>query len=199
MANKPRKPCLVCGGEKEAGGGKRVCNACLKEPAYLKARKEAQLHSSEKQRRKSGIKPPKLKVREDGMVWCLGCNDYIPPNRFKQHLTKAKGLVYAPRCKKCLSAYQHEQRLRYAYGIDGEDYYNIFDYQNGVCYICQRKPRKMRLAVDHNHKTGEVRGLLCKTCNRDIIGSAKDEISFLERAIDYLKDPPARRLKEGRQ
>ena len=93
-------------------------------------------------------------------------------------------------------ALQHEQRLRYAYGIDGVEYYRIFEYQGGVCFICQRKPHKKRLAVDHNHKTGEVRGLLCKTCNRDIIGTAKDEVAFLERAIDYLKNPPASRLPD---
>jgi hypothetical protein len=195
MANRSNnvgKPCARCGGPKEKGPGKKLCSACVNEPAYLKARKEAILHSAEKTRRKKGIKPPKLKVREDGMVWCLGCHDYIHPSRFTQHNTKSKGLTYAPRCKKCLSAYQHEQRLRYAYGIDGEIYYKIFDHQNGVCYICQKRPHKKRLAVDHDHKTGEVRGLLCKTCNRDIIGSAKDEIAFLERAIEYLKNPPAR-------
>ena len=192
----PKKVCANCGGPKEDGRGRRLCKACSNEPAYLKAAKEAQLHSAEQTRRKSGIKPPKVKVRADGMVWCLGCCDYIPPSRFKQHATKSKGAAYAPRCKKCLSAFQHEQRLRYAYGIDGVEYYRIFEYQGGVCFICQRKPHKKRLAVDHNHKTGEVRGLLCKTCNRDIIGTAKDEVAFLERAIDYLKNPPASRLPD---
>lgn len=47
------------------------------------------------------------------------------------------------------------------------------------------------MAVDHDHKTGMVRGILCARCNHDILGHARDEIEFFERAIEYLKSPPA--------
>ena len=197
MANK-NKLGSKCGDPNDRGGTTRLCTSCFNPPAYLKAQFEKGFHQKPKHPDHSN-RPPKrlLKVRDDGKVWCLGCNDYISPNRFNKYNNQKRGITYAPRCKRCQSAFQHQQRLRYAYGIDGEEYYKIFDYQGGVCFICHKKPHKMRLAVDHDHKTGEVRGLLCKTCNRDIIGSAKDEIAFLERAIDYLKNPPARRLKES--
>lgn len=49
------------------------------------------------------------------------------------------------------------------------------------------------LAVDHNHKTGEVRGLLCATCNGQLLArGARDSIEILESAVRYMKEPPAR-------
>ena len=44
-----------------------------------------------------------------------------------------------------------------------------------------------RLAVDHNHTTGKVRGLLCSNCNT-LLGKAKDNVNILQAAIDYLND-----------
>ena len=51
----------------------------------------------------------------------------------------------------------------------------------------------MRLAVDHEHSTAEIRGLLCSMCNH-AIGYLDDSPELLRRAIDYLRDPPARKL-----
>lgn len=60
--------------------------------------------------------------------------------------------------------------------------------------MCRRaNGRTRRLSVDHDHITGQVRGLLCRPCNT-ILGHARDAIRFFERAIDYLTDPPAMRL-----
>ena len=50
--------------------------------------------------------------------------------------------------------------------------------------LCHKSP--LRACVDHDHTTGEVRGVLCDKCNR-LLGSAKDDISILQSAIDYLK------------
>lgn len=63
--------------------------------------------------------------------------------------------------------------------------------QNGVCAICSEpETRKMKgtpaaLCVDHNHETGEIRGLLCNRCNRTI-GLLEDDPEFFKRAYDYL-------------
>jgi hypothetical protein len=71
----------------------------------------------------------------------------------------------------------------------------LYEAQGGRCYICQRATgARRRLAVDHNHATGEVRGLLCKPCNRDVLGHLRDNTEALQRAIDYLTNPPARRV-----
>jgi hypothetical protein len=67
------------------------------------------------------------------------------------------------------------------------------DYQGGVCAIC-RQPRRYRLDVDHDHKTGMVRGLTCRLCNRRILPGAKDNPEVLRNAASYLEDPPAVRF-----
>jgi hypothetical protein len=73
------------------------------------------------------------------------------------------------------------------YGIDDIEYNRILMAQGGVCAICGgTDPSGRRLCVDHDHKTGEVRGLLCTSCNYTL-GAAKDNASVLERMINYLR------------
>ena len=72
-----------------------------------------------------------------------------------------------------------------------DDYNDLVKRQNGLCAICgkietvsnQFGPRP--LCVDHCHKTGKVRGLLCSQCNH-LLGNAKDNIGVLQNAITYL-------------
>ena len=77
--------------------------------------------------------------------------------------------------------------LERAYGITPERYEEILKLQNGVCYICSDtvKSRRGKLHVDHDHSTGEVRGLLCINCNRGL-GNFRDSIELLKKAIEYL-------------
>jgi len=67
-------------------------------------------------------------------------------------------------------------------------YNDLFAEQQGKCAICSihQTQLKKSLAVDHCHKTGEVRGLLCSSCNTGI-GQLKDSCDLLEKAIKYLK------------
>lgn len=63
----------------------------------------------------------------------------------------------------------------------------LFEFQGGACAICRTQPSlRKRFAIDHCHKTGYVRGLLCDGCNRGI-GFFKEETSRLQRAIAYLR------------
>lgn len=79
------------------------------------------------------------------------------------------------------------------HGITIDDYESMLKNQNFKCAICgssgenTEKYKHRPLFVDHNHKTGKVRGLLCSNCNF-ILGHAKDDISILENAIKYLKE-----------
>lgn len=84
------------------------------------------------------------------------------------------------------------RRLRAVYDISLEEYAAILEYQGGACYICRRaKGIRKALSVDHNHETGDVRGLLCTSCNKNVLGHLRDDPEALQRAIDYLKNPPA--------
>lgn len=73
------------------------------------------------------------------------------------------------------------------YGIDLEFYNKLFAEQNGCCAICKRHQSefKMRLCVDHNHKTGEIRGLLCHPCNH-AIGLFKENPVTIQAAKEYV-------------
>lgn len=85
-----------------------------------------------------------------------------------------------------------EKRLILIYGITAAEYWAIYEFQGGKCYICQRATgTRKRLSVDHCHKTGVIRGLLCSPCNRDVLGHLRDCIESLKRAIRYLRWPPA--------
>jgi len=70
-------------------------------------------------------------------------------------------------------------------GVTDEQYQTQLLKQQGVCAICGNGCSKA-LAADHNHETKEFRGLLCNACNRGI-GYLKDDITLLQKAIDYLK------------
>ena len=85
-----------------------------------------------------------------------------------------------------------ETRLKAIYGITADEYWEIYEAQGGRCYICRRGTgARKRLSVDHCHETGVIRGLLDTPCNRNVLGYLRDEIEALERAIAYLKNPPA--------
>jgi len=58
--------------------------------------------------------------------------------------------------------------LRRKYGLEVADYEAMLAAQNGLCALCGGPPGKYRMAVDHCHQTGRVRGLLCNGCNRSL-------------------------------
>ena len=69
----------------------------------------------------------------------------------------------------------------------------IYKVQGGCCHICERAKGtgRKRLSVDHCHKTGIVRGLLCGPCNRDVVGHLRDDPEAFHRGRNYLLCPPA--------
>ena len=83
-------------------------------------------------------------------------------------------------------------RLAKIFNITPEEYDQILEVQGGGCGICGRAPRDgKRHAVDHDHKTGFVRGLLCFMCNKRVLGARSAEV--LVKTAAYVTDPPARR------
>ena len=81
-----------------------------------------------------------------------------------------------------------EYFLKLNYNITIEEYNNIFEKQEGYCIGCGKHQSDLEksLCVDHSHKTGEVRGLLCDNCNK-ALGFVNDNINVLENLTKYLK------------
>lgn len=89
---------------------------------------------------------------------------------------------------------EHKRRLRkyrikVLYGLSEEELHALYAKQEGRCAICKRPEGEKALCVDHDHNTGEVRGLLCNSCNA-MLGYAGDNTEILRRAIYYVIDPP---------
>jgi|SRR5579871_1522807 len=82
--------------------------------------------------------------------------------------------------------------LKQIFGISLQDYQKMLVSQGGVCAICKKVETstcygKVRaLAVDHDHQTGKIRGLLCNHCNR-MLGAAFDNSALLLEAVEYLR------------
>lgn len=106
-------------------------------------------------------------------------------------------------CKNCRKEYQKEYSkknpekfinkiLKNRYGISLEEYNQLLESQNNVCAICSCKETQKykgkitRLQVDHNHSTGEMRSLLCHSCNRGL-ECFKENENLMFEAIKYLR------------
>lgn len=87
---------------------------------------------------------------------------------------------------------QHEVYVERTYGISAVMYRTLKKFQRNRCWGCRRATgASKRLAVDHNHRTGEVRMLLCSTCNQ-IVGHFRDDPVALIRLGLALINPPSR-------
>ena len=110
---------------------------------------------------------------------------------------------YSYECKECTikrtveynkenSDSVRSQYLKRNYGLTFEEFDSMLSSQDNACAICGTKSpsknrgRTRRFHVDHNHITGEVRGLLCKSCNI-ALGEVNDNIHTLKSMIEYLE------------
>lgn len=131
---------------------------------------------------------------------CTTCKVLKPRDQF--HKNKNHSQNRAVRCIPCVAEYgakwyrenreDHNKkaranRYRRSFGMSLEDYDILFEKQNGLCAICGVDDNYggKRFSVDHDHKTGVVRGLLCDNCNTGI-GMFKDNPSLMLNAIKYL-------------
>lgn len=128
---------------------------------------------------------------------CTTCLEIKPVTDFHWHY-KDKG-IRRYSCKICRSNVEKERQrtesykekrkdyqLKKGYGITSEDYQEKLAYQQYGCAICGASQRGRALAVDHCHKTGKIRSLLCSSCNTGL-GQFKDNPELLEKAADYLR------------
>lgn len=134
------------------------------------------------------------------MRTCAHCNVSKPPTEYYRDSKASDRLRWI--CKPCHSTnmrkwWQNNQGRRRGYTLKRlhqitlDHYESLLRQQHGVCAICRKPPSRsnmteMVLDVDHDHKSGKIRGLLCRSCNGGL-GLFKDSPHLMLAAIDYLK------------
>ena len=110
---------------------------------------------------------------------CVECHKEYQLNSYHEHKHKRPYNYEIAR----------DSKLKRTYGISYQEYLTMLEAQGGCCAICGTSDtgKRKAFAVDHNHETGAIRGLLCSNCNTGI-GNLRDDVGLLERAIDYLRN-----------
>ena len=142
----------------------------------------------------------KNKRARDGISWdCKECQSARYKTQYQQHKDKWKIRRREYRFENREKIYEYSKKYRQqvkrkiVYGCTIEKYDQMFEQQKGVCAICGKPERRVfcdkitSLCVDHDHKTGKIRALLCQKCNA-ILGCADDDIDILLTAVDFLKE-----------
>ena len=127
---------------------------------------------------------------------CFNCKQTKPVSEFY----RSSVIYYQKECKICNRErkyrWHHTEagklssantKLKRRFGITLEQYEDMLKEQGGRCMICGaiKSTLNHKLAVDHDHKTSKIRGLLCKSCNLGI-GNFLDSPVLLQNAISYL-------------
>lgn len=189
-----------------------ICKSCRKEkknqwekdnPEKTKAKRadeaeKARLARAEK-RAKAGKPPIEKRVTDAGRL-CSCCKGRFPDDAFVTDNRVLSGK--STHCKKCQAEKRAKLKSRNGrnyrdlargyerkgrYGITPEQFFDMVKKQKGVCAICEDilHTGARGACVDHDHRTGFIRGILCVKCNAGL-GQFRDNIQFLRAAEDYL-------------
>lgn len=177
------KTCKRCGEDKEVGDFYKyasyrdgMCKLCRNK--YAKSWRQIRYSDKEYYLR--------LSLVEEGKNLCRICNYVKPLDQFiksKKHRTG-----YNSRCHTCRRLEYKIAHLKQDYNLDYLEYLQMINNQEKSCKICKQTLvlKYNKTCVDHCHSTGNVRGLLCNTCNR-VLGLFSEDISRFYSAIKYLK------------
>ncbi|GHH18880.1 endonuclease VII domain-containing protein [Streptomyces lanatus] len=133
-----------------------------------------------RRREAQGKKVRRVDVPE-GHKHCLGCDEVKPWSQWHRNASASDGL--STRCKACRANAGRERHLKRQYGLTEAERDEMVASQMGLCVICLKAPA---VHVDHCHKTGRVRGVLCFNCN-SAIGKLGDDPDAVRRAAAYLE------------
>lgn len=175
----------------QRGGGE--CRMCVVE----RTRKRRGSTKTGPSSQFSGDEEARLAAEAAGLKRCTKCQAAKPPTEYGRQAKTYDGLnTY---CKDCRSSMKRaayladidRQRLKSrarVFGITVEELQGLIARQGGdVCAICGKPCSSGKaLALDHDHETGQFRGLLCANCNR-AIGQLQDSVEIVESALAYLK------------
>lgn len=162
-----------------SGRPSKNCIECLKE-----RQKQASL------RHRKVIQPRQKEDPNSLEFKCIRCLQILPRSSFYKNAARYRG--YDNRCIECSKEEAFDRYLRHKFNITADDYNKMLHDQEHCCFICGKAETVLqlgkhpRLSVDHCHKTGKVRSLLCYSCNH-LIGFlerlGKDQVN---KSWDYI-------------
>jgi hypothetical protein len=126
---------------------------------------------------------------------CPKCEKRLTFGNF--YLDRSAKSLLSSWCKECIRLRPRNRKrakLRHRYGLELEEYNAMLKEQNNRCAICSKRETQIhratekvtQLSVDHDHKTGAIRGLLCSRCNKGL-GHFNDEPELVATALEYLQ------------
>jgi len=138
----------------------------------------------------------KNRARWDGLAnECRECSLVRHQKRYasNRELYNTKAQAYYSKNAERIRRSIRSRSIRTKYGITVEEYQRLYDLQEGRCAVCGQSETAIdpqrgtvkKLAVDHDHITGRVRGLLCGACNR-ALGLLKEDLDLVARLINYV-------------
>lgn len=111
-----------------------------------------------------------------------------PTARERLGITRGEWATLSPR----------DRYLRETYGMTEKQFCEMRDKADGGCHICGKQPKPGKVHhVDHDHKTGRVRGYLCFVCNKRVLGRGRETAEIHEAAAQYLRREYDGRLLNG--
>ena len=133
-----------------------------------------------------------------GKKWCYRCDKEYPSTAEYFYRDSSRWDKLNHECKTCSHARRKKYissrpdkgktySLKYDFGITFDTYQELLLKQDGKCAICKCLPGKRKLAVDHCHESGAVRGLLCHRCNT-ALGLLKEDLSIMRSLMEYTEN-----------
>lgn len=179
-----KKLCRGCGTEKDTGARNHFCSLCqndiLHRSILMKSKcKEGHVYGE------VGI----LQYVENGRKrWrCKECLKNKPKKQWENEETRIS-----------MKKYSKKSRLEKIYGLTISDWELMYEKQNKCCAICGKVLKDVygngigkQSAVDHDHKTGRIRGLLCRMPCNYVLGYLHDKVEIFKSCSVYLDNPPA--------
>jgi hypothetical protein len=182
---KRKETCSGCGSKFNRDPWHKFCDRCAESPLNRSLIKEPRCRKGHLLT-EVGITPP-----TDNTHWrCKQCETETNKKRWADETNKQK-----------IREASKRYRVVKEYGITPEQWMLIHASQGGICAICKKpiqtifdfslNPKVSRAAVDHDHKTGLIRGLVCQFPCNYILGHLHDSIMLFRACADYLENPPA--------
>lgn len=167
---------------------KKICKKCKKEKDILDFSTEflctkcetKRLWNKEYARKKREVLKNSLKVF-DGNIICSTCKKEKHCSQFSKSLYSIKGYKY--QCKKCDSISNKKTYFKDNWGISIEELNAMKLKQENKCACCEKESE---LVIDHNHKTGIFRDLVCNKCNT-IIGLLDEDKEMIKKILNYIQ------------